>query len=124
MVPLGPFQDWLIQKVEEYGSQRELEDVTKMPARRLYACINGFETVQGSKTKTGRPERRTKLTVSEDVVDRVLVNEGSTFLWELYPELYKWTPEEWDEFNAEMAALEAQDVQTLTARAAKEAMAA
>lgn len=109
MLKLKPFQDWLTERRERYGGIGDLSEVVGIPERQLYTLITGFEMVSGKRRRDGKSCMRPKLSVSIDVVDRALIREGSTSLWELYPELYRWTPQQWDEYEAEMAALEALD---------------
>jgi hypothetical protein len=80
-----------------------------MSERQLFTLITGWESISDHKA-CGGPAKRRKIHVEVDVVDRALLAEGSTFLWELYGDLYRWSPEQWDEFYADMHALEAQDV--------------
>lgn len=67
--PVEPFRDWLALAVQRHGSRLRAATETGMSERRLRAILGG-------------EQRRVTL----DVVDRALANEGSTMLWELYPD--------------------------------------
>lgn len=70
-LPVGPFKAWCAQRVEKYDSIADFCQVTEMNERRVYDLMNDRQK-----------------TVTLEVVDRALTREGSTFLWELYPDLY------------------------------------
>lgn len=67
-LPAGPFRDWLLKRLEVYGSTGQLAAACGLIERRVYGVLSGRQEF-----------------VSLDVVDRALVHEGSTHLDELYP---------------------------------------
>lgn len=71
-LPIGPFSEWLAVKYEEYGRNSL-----------LLAGVVGMDSSLVHRYKEGKQDR-----VSIDTVDKALTREGSTFLFQLYPELY------------------------------------
>jgi hypothetical protein len=103
VLPVSPFRDWIIQRSEAFAKQEyladgissirqvSLEDVSRrglgllakecrVSERTLRRYVEGFE-----KRKTGTI--RDIEYVPLQTVDKCLLNEGTTLLWELYPEL-------------------------------------
>ena len=64
-LPIGPFRDWLNERLGYYGTPEMLAHAVKLDPRQVRRCL--FESTR----------------VSLDVVDRALIAEGSTPLWAL-----------------------------------------
>jgi hypothetical protein len=75
MLPIGPFREWLVGRLDAYGSVDRLAVVLGASERRLRVWLRA-----GSR-------------VSLDSVDRALTREGSALLGELYPELFEFEKE-------------------------------
>lgn len=74
-VPVEPFAAWIERKHRQW--------------LKLGGTSEGFATCVGlNERAVERYMRREYRTVRWSLVDQVLVNEGSTDLWELYPDLY------------------------------------
>lgn len=79
-VPAGPFREWILRRADFYN--------------RLLPYNNGAGAAELAR-RSGLSERRINEVLKRskfvrvDIVDRALVNEGSTMLWEIYPELYE-----------------------------------
>ncbi len=69
-VPIGPFRDWLRERLPHHETLGELADAIASSERALYRWLYEHQNV------------------IVDNVHRALVAEGSTELWELYPDLY------------------------------------
>jgi hypothetical protein len=82
MLPVEPFRAWLIFVVTRYGSCEAAEGAVGMRAR----TIRRFTSPKGIFEVTQRE-------VSLDLVDAALAHEGSTFLWDLYPDWWNTPPE-------------------------------
>jgi hypothetical protein len=67
----GPFRDWLLAKLGEYGNTLRLAHACGTTVRRIYSVL-----------------KEEQAWVSIDTVDRALTREGSTYLFQLYPRLY------------------------------------
>lgn len=104
VLPITPFRDWIIQRSATFARQEcfadgissprhqvSLEEVSRrglgllakecrISERTLRRYVEGFE-----KRKSGTI--RDIEYVPLQTVDKCLSNEGTTFLWELYPEL-------------------------------------
>lgn len=94
MVPVGPFQEWIIKKTKEYELDNVLSssgtaglnilgEVCQVSDRTLRRFLAGEEIAKNTGTKRKITE------IPLDTVDKCLTNEGSTDLWELYPSLYQ-----------------------------------
>ena len=70
-LPIKPFQSWVEDRLTKYESITEFCEATEMHERRVYDLLRGRQN-----------------TVELETVDRALTREGSTMLWELYPDLY------------------------------------
>lgn len=77
MLPVEPFRDWLQQVVTRYGSVESAEGALGLPAR----TIRRFVAPKGKYEVT-------QTLVSLDIVDRAITHEGSSFLWDVYPDWY------------------------------------
>ena len=71
-VPAGPFVLWVKRRQYAYESLSKFCATCELQERRVYDLLKG---------KSKR--------VSVDRVDTALVRDGTTMLWELYPELYE-----------------------------------
>jgi hypothetical protein len=71
-VPAAPFALWIKRRQYAYESLSQFCRTCELQERRVYDLIKG-----NSKR------------VSVDRVDTALVRDGTTMLWELYPELYE-----------------------------------
>ncbi len=72
LLPAAPFVVWIKHRRPTYGSLNKFCKTCGLQERRVYDLLKG---------KSKR--------VSLDNVDTALVNDGTTMLWELYPELYE-----------------------------------
>lgn len=97
-LPLGPFQEWIRDRCEHYVATHEPEDVAQnegyiaglshlahacqVSQRTLRRFLDGYEIVGHGKQ---RGNRRELPGIPLQTVDSCLTNEGSTFLFELYP---------------------------------------
>lgn len=71
-LPADPFREWLTRDaLPRYASIREFCEATGLQERRVFDVVKGRQK-----------------NVSLDYVDKAVTRDGSTFLWELYPELY------------------------------------
>lgn len=70
-LPVEPFAAWLRVKLREYGPVYNLADACGINERRVRSILNGEQP-----------------RVALGLVDIALTHEESTFLFELYPELY------------------------------------
>jgi hypothetical protein len=87
---LAPFVGWIDKRLPAYQhSLEQLSDICEVDPRRLRTLRAGEYMKDGKM----RPVR----TVGLDFVDRCLVNEGCTDLWEVYPDLYEDLPEDTSE---------------------------
>lgn len=77
MLPVEPFREWLTTVVARYGSVESAEGALGLPAR----TIRRFVAPKGKYEVT-------QTHVSLDIVDRAITHEGSTFLWDVYPDWY------------------------------------
>lgn len=77
MLPVEPFREWLQVVVTRYGSVESAEGALGLPAR----TIRRFVAPKGKYEVT-------QTLVSLDIVDRAITHEGSSFLWDVYPEWY------------------------------------
>jgi hypothetical protein len=81
-VPLGPFMAWVRATFDIENHLPEVADTLKISERRLRTLNAGYEWKNGKKYVIEN--------ISVDVVDRALLAYGgTTFLWDLYPELYR-----------------------------------
>ena len=71
-LPVEPFVLWLKETIPRYGNQEEFCATAEIGTRRVNELLSGRQT-----------------RVSLELVDRALTREGSSMLWELYPELYE-----------------------------------
>lgn len=91
-LPIGPFQQWIRERAAYYARKEGttpqegtvmgitvLADRCQIGERQLRRFLEGHEI-----DKNGN--RRDLREVALSTVDTCLVNEGNTFLWELYPE--------------------------------------
>jgi hypothetical protein len=99
MVPLAPFQRWLEERLPVYAAAEVptpgrppgrpgmggLATATGLAERTVFRFLEGRERSKTEKYDTGYREI-TEIPLS--TVDRALMNEGSTDLWEIYPHLY------------------------------------
>jgi len=70
-LPAKPLQDWILHKIEKYGSLAELARACEVDERRFNAVLN----------------ERSQVTFS--TVDEMLTNEGTTNIWDLYESEYE-----------------------------------
>lgn len=74
LIETEPFAFWLDERVDEYGgSWGDLAAACHVPPRSLYRY---------------RFDGGMQPTVTSGFVDRCLTHEGSTFMWQLYPQLF------------------------------------
>lgn len=71
-VPVEPFQQWCARLIERWGSTEA--------GKRCEADPHYLKRIAEGKVGDSRAGG-----ISIDLVDRVLIAEGSTSLWELYP---------------------------------------
>lgn len=79
-LPAEPFREWIKSRMAFYYAQSYFE---------IGAGASEFSRRSGmSKRRINEVLKRSEQ-VTVELVDRVLIAEGSTMLWELYPELYE-----------------------------------
>lgn len=81
MVAIKPFQDWIEEKIELYGSIEDFASLIETSPRTVHRWRTGREMDRG------RERKFTEIPLN--TVDVALTREGSNGLWELYPDLYK-----------------------------------
>jgi len=69
-VPIGPFRDWLMSRIQKYGSACDVARELGLSEREVYRFL-----------------KQSKM-VTVATVDHALTRDGGTMLWEIYPELY------------------------------------
>lgn len=82
-LPIGPFRDWLNERLEHYGSLEVLAQATGVDPRQIRRCLHESQKV------------------SLDLLDKALISEGSTPLWAL-----PYTEEEFQKAAKECAKTE------------------
>lgn len=83
---LAPFLGWIDERLPAYQhSLEQLSDICEVDPRRLRTLRAG-EYMKNGKIYSVK-------SIGLDFVDRCLVNEGCTDLWEVYPDLYEDSPE-------------------------------
>jgi hypothetical protein len=76
-VPREPLVAWMQERVRHYENIQKFALACGVSERWLRRLLNGYEMSNGKV----RPVDY----VSLDKVDEILINEGSTMLWEIYP---------------------------------------
>lgn len=71
-LPIAPIRDWVIQKAKVYGGYRELSVHCGVYERTITRIVG-----------------REHSDINFSTVDEILTNEGSTFIWDLYPDEYE-----------------------------------
>lgn len=96
MLPAAPFLEWVRDLIAKNdGSLEYVARLLGVAPRRVQAFRDGY--YWGGRS----PSRKTYFEfISIDVIDRCLIHEGRTFLFQLYPALYTFNDDE----PTEMAA--------------------
>lgn len=81
LLPLGPFQEWIENRLEVYESIEDFASIIETSPRTILRWRTGREVDRGKERFFNQ--------IPLNTVDVALTREGSKGLWELYPELYK-----------------------------------
>jgi hypothetical protein len=82
LLEIGPFQEWIEKRLTAYDSIDTFAMLVETSARTVHRWRTGREV-----DKRGKERIINKIPLN--TVDIAITREGSTNLWELYPELYE-----------------------------------
>ena len=82
LLEIGPFQEWIEKRLEVYDSIDTFATLVETSPRSVHRWRKGREI-----DKMGKERTINKIPLN--TVDIAITREGSTNLWELYPELYE-----------------------------------